>query len=73
LFFILFIEFGLMEIGYNLRKWAIKTAFLPNLNRLFGSKNSKNQVKLNRIMYFVKNKSNLQEIVGNYHKLKIAT
>jgi len=66
------IEFGLMAIGHNLRKWAIKTAFLPNLNLLLGSKNSKNQVKLNLIMYFVKSKSNLQEIVGKYHKLKFA-
>jgi len=66
------IEFGLMAIGHNLRKWAIKTAFLPNLNLLLGSKNSKNQVKLNLRMYFVKSKSNLQEIVGKYHKLKFA-
>lgn len=64
------IEFGLMAIGHNLRKWATKAAFLPNLNLLFGSKNSKIQLKLNLKMYFVESKSNFQEIVGEYHKLK---
>ena len=66
------IEFGLMAIGHNLRKWATKADFLSNLNVLSGSKNSKNQFKLNLKMYFVESKSDFHKIVGEYHELKFA-